>query len=190
MPSLDEHQLLGFLVALAVVILLARLLGEFARRLGQPEVVGQLVAGDPGLALSGISWLGALLVAGLEVDERGQTRREFAQVVLAGGITTELCGWVFVAVAAAAQHGSPLLVAGRAVGLAVVFFIATVVLGRRLVDQAPTPAIPWSRSSLSCSPQPRCGCWNTAARPRAPSSSGWTTSKPVPGPTLPPSNAY
>ena len=47
MPSLDEHQLLGFLVALAVVILLAWLLGEFARRLGQPEVVGQLVAGRP-----------------------------------------------------------------------------------------------------------------------------------------------
>jgi hypothetical protein len=47
LPSLDEHQLLGFLVALTVVILLARLLGEFARRLGQPEVVGQLVAGQP-----------------------------------------------------------------------------------------------------------------------------------------------
>ncbi|HZD16149.1 MAG TPA: cation:proton antiporter [Pseudonocardiaceae bacterium] len=56
MPSLDEHQLLGFLVTLAVVILLARLLGEFARRLGQPEVVGQLVAG----VLLGPSVLGVL----------------------------------------------------------------------------------------------------------------------------------
>jgi Kef-type K+ transport system membrane component KefB/nucleotide-binding universal stress UspA family protein len=220
-PSLDEHQLIGFLVALAVVIVLARLLGELARRMGQPEVLGQLVAGvllgpsvlgmlapqvrsalfiDPGLALSGVSWLGALLVlmvAGLEVDlgvlrahlwpgllaagfaivpslvagwvfawlvfesspgaaaflgivlsvtaisvvaalliERGQTRREFAQVLLAGGITTELCGWVFVAVAAAAQHGSPLLAAGRALALAVGFFVAAVVLGRRLINRA------------------------------------------------------
>ncbi|MGH3771191.1 MAG: cation:proton antiporter [Pseudonocardiaceae bacterium] len=221
MPSLDEHQLVGFLVALAVVILLARLLGELARRVGQPEVLGQLVAGvllgpsvlgvfapgvrsalftAPGVALSGMSWLGALLVlmvAGLEVDlgvlrahlrpgllaagfaivpslaagwafgwlvfgatagsaaflgivlsvtaisvvaalliERGQTRREFAQVLLAAGITTELCGWVFVAVAAAAQQGSPLVAAGQALALAVGFFIAAVVLGRRLVDRA------------------------------------------------------
>jgi len=220
-PSLDEHQLIGFLVALTVVILLARLLGELARRVGQPEVLGQLVAGvllgpsvlgvlapnvrgalftDPGLALSGVSWMGALLVlmvAGLEVDlgvlrahlrpgllaagfailpslaagwvfarlvfgasagaaaflgivlsvtaisvvaalliERGQTRREFAQVLLAGGITSELCGWVFVAVAAAAQQGSPLPAAGRALALAVGFFVAAVVLGRRLVDRA------------------------------------------------------
>jgi Kef-type K+ transport system membrane component KefB/nucleotide-binding universal stress UspA family protein len=221
MPSLDEHQLIGFLVALVVVIALARLLGELARRVGQSEVLGQLVAGvllgpsvlgvlaprvrsalftEPGLALSGVSWLGALLVlmvAGLEVDlgvlrtqlrpgllaagfaivpsvaagwvfawlvfglspdaavflgivlsvtaisvvaalliERDQTRREFAQVLLAGGIVTELCGWVFVAVAAAAQHGSPLLVAGRALALAVGFFVAAVFLGRRLVDRA------------------------------------------------------
>ncbi|MEO7193537.1 MAG: cation:proton antiporter [Pseudonocardiaceae bacterium] len=221
MPSLDEHQLVGFLVALAVVIVLARLLGELARRVGQPEVLGQLVAGvllgpsvlgvfapqvrsalftDPGVALSGMSWLGALLVlmvAGLEVDlgvlrahlrpgllaagfaivpslaagwlfgwlvlgasagsaaflgivlsvtaisvvaalliERDQTRREFAQVLLAAGITTELCGWVFVAVAAAAQRGSPLGAAGQALALAVGFFVAAVVLGRRLVDWA------------------------------------------------------
>lgn len=220
MPSVDEHQLIGFLVALAVVILAARLLGELARRVGQPEVLGQLVAGvllgpsvlgmlapqvrsalftDPGLALSGVSWLGALLVlmvAGLEVDlrvlraqlrpgllaaafsilpslatgwvlarlvfgastgaaaflgivlsvtaisvvaalliERGQTRREFAQVLLAGGITAELSGWVLVAVAAAAQQGSPLVAAGRALALAVGFFVAAVVLGRRLVDR-------------------------------------------------------
>ncbi|MGH3720978.1 MAG: cation:proton antiporter [Pseudonocardiaceae bacterium] len=221
MPSLDEHQLVGFLVALVVVIVLARLLGELARRLGQPEVLGQLVAGvllgpsvlgvfapqvrsalftDPGVALSGMSWLGALLVlmvAGLEVDlsvlrahlragllaagfaivpslvagwafgwlvfgasagsaaflgivlsvtaisvvaalliERGQTRREFAQVLLAAGITTELCGWVSVAVAAATQQGSPLVAAGQALVLAVGFFVAAVVLGRRLVDRA------------------------------------------------------
>ncbi|HZD16150.1 MAG TPA: cation:proton antiporter [Pseudonocardiaceae bacterium] len=62
------------------------------------------------LSVTAISVVASLLI------ERGQTRREFTHVVLAGGITTELCGWVFVAVAAAAQHGSPLPVAGRARG--------------------------------------------------------------------------
>lgn len=223
MPSLGEHQLALFLLTLALVLALARLLGEGARRLGQPEVLGQLVAGvlvgpsvfgllapglhaelfhDPGagLALSGVSWLGALLVllvAGLEVDlgllrtrlrpgllaagfavapslavgygvarlvfgagtggseflgivlsvsaisvvaalliERGQTRREFAQVLLAAGITSELSAWVLVAVAAAGRHGSPLLAGARALALAVAFFAAAVYLGRPLVDRA------------------------------------------------------
>jgi len=50
------------------------------------------------LSVTAISVVAALLI------ERGQTRREFAQVMLAAGITTELCAWVFVAVAAGESH--------------------------------------------------------------------------------------
>jgi Kef-type K+ transport system membrane component KefB len=94
MPSLAEAQVLMMLAALAVILLLARAAGEVARRLGQPEMLGEFVAGFllgpsalgallPGVyaalfqetgtafALSGLSWIGAillLLIAGLEVD--------------------------------------------------------------------------------------------------------------------------
>src|SRR4051794_1453465 len=44
-PSLTEHQLLVFWCELFVVVLLARLLGSLARRIGQPAVVGELLAG-------------------------------------------------------------------------------------------------------------------------------------------------
>ncbi len=92
--SLSEEQLLLTMVAVAVILLLARSAGELARRLGQPEVLGELLAGfllgpsvfgalfpdafqslfltdAVGLVLSGFSWVGAillLLVSGLEVD--------------------------------------------------------------------------------------------------------------------------
>lgn len=94
MQSLSEQQLLRALVALGVIILCARGFGELARRLRQPEVLGQIFAGfilgpsvvglllpaleqsvfldhavDNGFSL--LSWIGAillLLVAGLEVD--------------------------------------------------------------------------------------------------------------------------
>ena len=39
-----EHQLLGFWVALAVIVVAARLLGLVAQRVGQPAVVGELAA--------------------------------------------------------------------------------------------------------------------------------------------------
>jgi Kef-type K+ transport system membrane component KefB len=91
--SLSEEQLLLTLVAVAVILLLARTAGELARRLRQPEVLGELLAGfllgpsvfgallpgafhtlfltdAVGLVLSGFSWVGAillLLVSGLEV---------------------------------------------------------------------------------------------------------------------------
>lgn len=94
MTSLSESQLLLTLLALGVVVLSARAGGEVARRLHQPEVLGELFAGfllgpsifgaifphsyqalflTPivGSVLSGFSWLGAifvLLLAGIEVD--------------------------------------------------------------------------------------------------------------------------
>ena len=46
----------GFLVSIVVILLASRLLGEAAQRLGQPPVLGQLVAG----ILLGPSLLGAV----------------------------------------------------------------------------------------------------------------------------------
>ena len=92
--GLSEQQLLRSLIALAVILVAARAAGELARRLRQPEVLGELFAGVilgpsvfgallPGLhnmlfneqgtsqVLSGFSWVGAillLLIAGIEVD--------------------------------------------------------------------------------------------------------------------------
>ncbi len=94
MQGLTEHQLILTLVTLAVLLVVARAMGAVARRLNQPEVIGELVAGfllgpsvlgrawpaaeaslfrEPAvvLALSAFSWVGAillLLVAGFKVD--------------------------------------------------------------------------------------------------------------------------
>jgi Kef-type K+ transport system membrane component KefB/nucleotide-binding universal stress UspA family protein len=94
MQSLSEHQLLTSLFALALMLLAGRGTAELARRVGQPEVLGELIGGfilgpsvlgilslsgrqllfgDPGVALplSLFSWMGAILLlmlAGAEVD--------------------------------------------------------------------------------------------------------------------------
>ncbi|HEX9058159.1 MAG TPA: cation:proton antiporter [Ktedonobacterales bacterium] len=94
MRGLSESQLLLVVVALAVMLALARVMGGLAKRFGQPEVVGELFAGfllgpsvggalfpglshllfgdhGVGLVLSGFSWIGAillLLIAGMEAD--------------------------------------------------------------------------------------------------------------------------
>lgn len=52
-----EHQLLVFWVGLFVIVLLARILGSLARRVGQPAVIGELTAG----ILVGPSALGRLM---------------------------------------------------------------------------------------------------------------------------------
>lgn len=94
-PSLTEHQLLVFWTQLFVVLAAARLLGALARRLGQPAVLGELLAGvalgpsllgkawpaaerwlfgtDPGAAgpLNAVGWIGVgllLVLTGLETD--------------------------------------------------------------------------------------------------------------------------
>jgi Kef-type K+ transport system membrane component KefB len=92
--SLSDQQILAVLVSLALILVLARAMGELARRVGQPEVLGELFAGfllgpsvfgallpgvhdwlflnrEVGGILSGMSWIGAillLLMAGFEVD--------------------------------------------------------------------------------------------------------------------------
>ena len=48
---------LGFLASIVVVLLASRLLGEAAQRLGQPVVIGQLVAGIMlGPSFFGLLW--------------------------------------------------------------------------------------------------------------------------------------
>jgi Kef-type K+ transport system membrane component KefB/nucleotide-binding universal stress UspA family protein len=54
--TLSEHRVLLLILQVAVLLLVARLCGELALRLGQPPVIGQLVAG----ILLGQSILGAL----------------------------------------------------------------------------------------------------------------------------------
>jgi Kef-type K+ transport system membrane component KefB/nucleotide-binding universal stress UspA family protein len=94
MPTLSNEQILLVLVALAVILAIGRGSAEVARRVGQPEVLGELIGGcllgpsvlgallpgvrhelflhEPvGLSLSAFSWVGAVLllfIAGLEVD--------------------------------------------------------------------------------------------------------------------------
>ncbi len=94
MPSLNEQQLLFALLGIAAILLVGRGVAELARRIGQPEVLGELLGGvllgpsvfgaifpdayhamflapAVGAGLSLFSWVGAillLLVAGMEVD--------------------------------------------------------------------------------------------------------------------------
>lgn len=95
MQSLDHHELTILFLALGVLLLTARLLGDLARRLGQPSVLGEILAGlllgptvagrffpgfsdflfpAPGhnaLVLGGFTSIAIvlfLLVAGMEVD--------------------------------------------------------------------------------------------------------------------------
>ncbi len=94
MHGFSENQLLGAFLAIAVVLLVTRGMAELCRKLGQPEVLGELLGGFligpsvlgalfPGafhelfqnhavaLALQLLSWIGAILllmIAGMEAD--------------------------------------------------------------------------------------------------------------------------
>ena len=94
MKGLSEHELLLSILAIALILVLGRGSAEIARRFKQAEVLGELLGGfligpsvlgallpgvyhalflnpNVGLALSMLSWIGAiliLLIAGLEVD--------------------------------------------------------------------------------------------------------------------------
>jgi Kef-type K+ transport system membrane component KefB len=94
MHGFTENQLIGAFLAIAVLLFAARAMAEVCRRLGQPEVLGELLGGFlvgpsvfgavfPGwykllflnpavsLSLSLLAWIGAILllmIAGLEAD--------------------------------------------------------------------------------------------------------------------------
>jgi Kef-type K+ transport system membrane component KefB len=125
MQSLSESQLLFGLLAIAIILVVGRGTAEIARRLGQPEVLGELLGGFllgpsvlgallPGvrqaiflggpvsLGLSLFSWVGAillLLIAGFEVD-LAILRQELRPGVLAavGAIVPSLAAGTLFAV--------------------------------------------------------------------------------------------
>lgn len=112
--GLDHHAVFLLLLQLAVLLFMARFLGEVMRKLGQPPVVGELLAGvvlGPSVfgalvpqvqsaifpvsqhqadLLAVVSWIGVLfllIVTGLETDLRLIKRRgRSALVISAGGI--------------------------------------------------------------------------------------------------------
>jgi Kef-type K+ transport system membrane component KefB/nucleotide-binding universal stress UspA family protein len=216
--SLSEGQILLLLVDLAVILVVGRGGAEIARRVGQPEVLGELLGGfllgpsvfgavapgaqgalfaneAVGTALSAFSWLGAillLLIAGLEVDldilrreakpgafaaafaivpslvagaifarlalgtqppaglflgivlsvtavsvaakillERDVLRRDYAQVILAAGIASEVLVWLLIAIVSSFQGGSPLRAGLQSALFAVAFLAVMMTAGRR-----------------------------------------------------------
>ncbi len=219
MHGFSEHQLLGAFLAIAVVLLVTRSMAELSRRLGQPEVLGELLGGfligpsvlgalfphafgqlflnpSVSLALQLLSWIGAILllmIAGMEADlailrqkavpgmlaaagaigasigigtvigvkffkqdptsafflglvlsvtavsvvaklliEREALRRDYAQVMLAAGIASEVLVWPLISIVSSVQHkASPFLAGVRATGLAILFFAFMFTLGRR-----------------------------------------------------------
>jgi Kef-type K+ transport system membrane component KefB len=122
-----EHQVLVFLVGYLVLLVTARALGALARRLGQPQVIGELAAGlvlgpslhgrlAPGLEdwmfpadgvqtgmLFTIAWLGViflLLATGFETD-LGLIRRQgrAAAIVSTGSLVVPIVGGLLVGAA-------------------------------------------------------------------------------------------
>ncbi|MEU3256063.1 cation:proton antiporter [Streptomyces sp. NPDC006997] len=116
---MSTHQTTSLLLGLAVIVLLARLLGALARRLGQPAVIGEVVAGialgptlvngtlsehlfptDTRPLLSALAAVGVavfMFIVGLEVDAallRGNTRLattvSFASLMVPFGLGTLL----------------------------------------------------------------------------------------------------
>jgi Kef-type K+ transport system membrane component KefB/nucleotide-binding universal stress UspA family protein len=110
MHGFTENQLIGAFLAIAVLLLAARGMAEVCRRIGQPEVLGELLGGflvgpsvfgglfpvtykmlflNPAvsLALSLLAWIGAILllmIAGLEAD-LAILRQKIAPGLLAAG---------------------------------------------------------------------------------------------------------
>lgn len=219
MHGFSEHQLLGAFLAIAVVLLVTRSMAEVSRRLGQPEVLGELLGGfligpsilgalfphafgtlflnpSVSMALQLLSWIGAILllmIAGMEADlailrqkavpgllaaagamgaaigvgttigvkffgldptsafflglvlsvtavsvvaklliEREALRRDYAQVMLAAGIASEVVVWPLISIVSSVQHNANPFAAGlRSTGLAILFFAFMFTIGRR-----------------------------------------------------------
>ena len=111
MHGFTEHELLGTFCAIAALLLLARAMAELAQRLGQPEVLGELLGGFligpsvlgalfPGTytllflnatvshSLQLLSWIGAILllmIAGMEADLAILRQKVVPGLLAAGG---------------------------------------------------------------------------------------------------------
>lgn len=78
------------------------------------------------LSVTAVSVVSVLLI------EAGENRRRYAQVILAGGVATEVACWVLVS-AAASKSGSPLLSGARSLLLAAAVFVSAYAVGARVV---------------------------------------------------------
>ncbi|HKS70826.1 MAG TPA: cation:proton antiporter, partial [Ktedonobacterales bacterium] len=223
MQGLTESELLFALLGIAAILVVGRGTAELARRVGQPEVLGELLGGvilGPSLlgaifpgayralyltpivstGMSLLSWIGAillLLVAGLEVDlkilraharpgafaaafaiipsivagtifaalvlgkapasgiflglvlsvtavsvaakiliERDALRRDYAQVIIAAGVVSEVLVWLLIAVVSQLRAGTEVASGLEATVFAVGFFILMMTLGRRFTNWA------------------------------------------------------
>lgn len=86
-----------------------------------------------GLFLGTVLSVTAVTVAAQILLEREATRREYAQIVLAAGVISEVVVWLLVSVESPSQGGSPVLRVVEHGALAVAFFVFVVFFGRRLV---------------------------------------------------------
>ncbi|WP_281905998.1 cation:proton antiporter [Phytohabitans aurantiacus] len=125
---MSAHAVMQFLLAIAAIIVLARVLGRLARMVGQPPVIGEIVAGiligptlfgtavtdrlmptDIRPALSGLANLGLVLfmfIVGYELDQaslRGRGRT--ATSVSIGSVVVPLGLGVVLALWLAGRHG-------------------------------------------------------------------------------------
>ncbi len=111
MHGFTEHELLGTFLAVAALLFAARGMAELTRRLGQPEVLGELLGGfliGPSIlgaifpatfhllflngtvshALQLLSWIGAILllmIAGMEADLDILRQKAVPGLLAAGG---------------------------------------------------------------------------------------------------------
>ncbi len=221
MKAMSEHELLVGLMALAIILIAGRGTAECAKRLGQPEVLGELLGGivlgpsvlgavfphiyhslfstiGAALPLSMFSWTGAillLLLAGAEIDldllreyfkaglstaiitigasiivgaifgvsifkqdlasaiflggvlsvtavsviakilmERKDVRRNYAQVILATGIASEIAIWPLISILSAVQNGKSLLTGITVSIYAIVFIALMLTIGQKIVN--------------------------------------------------------
>ncbi len=141
------------ILALAVVLVGAKLGGEIAERLGQPAVLGELLAGIllGNLALVGVSWveyvhafLGAALTAtsvGITarvLNDLGRAQSPEARVILGAAVIDDVMGLVILAgitsVISTADRGTGVSYLDLAFvfGKALVFLVGALVAGRAL----------------------------------------------------------
>ncbi|MGH2447642.1 MAG: cation:proton antiporter, partial [Chloroflexota bacterium] len=78
------------------------------------------------LSVTGVSVASKILI------ERNELRRDFAQVILAAGIASEVLVWLLIAIVSAYDKGSPLIAGLKVAVLAVLFFAFMITIGRRV----------------------------------------------------------
>lgn len=93
-----------------------------------------LVDGRAALYMGVVLSVTAVSVVSTLLIEAGETRRRYAQVILAGGVAAEVVCWVLVS-AVAGESGSPLASGGRSVGFAAVVFVCAYFGGKHVVPK-------------------------------------------------------